>query len=196
MEHIKDYIIEELLVSIQTKEKFIKENMGHLIKAVELMTHVTTSGGKVIYFGNGGSAADSQHLAAEHVNKLRIQRAALPAIAITTDTSIITSIANDMTFDDIFSRQIEAMGNKNDLAIALSTSGNSVNVINGLKKARHIGMMTIAMTGGSGGKILKENLADLVLNVGNSSVSSRVQETHIFIGHMLIEAMDKILMTK
>ena len=196
MEHIKEYIKEELLASVQTKENFIRENMGHLIKAIELMTQVTLNGGKIIYFGNGGSAADSQHLAAEHVNKLRVQRAALPAIAITTDTSIITSIGNDMSFDDIFSRQIEAIGNKNDLAFGISTSGNSMNVINGLKKARHIGMRTIAMTGGSGGKILMENLGDVILNISNSSVSSRVQETHIFIGHLLIESMDKILMTK
>ena len=196
MDHIKDYIKEELLSSVQTKEKFVRENMGHLIKAVELMTQVTLNGGKIIYFGNGGSAADSQHLAAEHVNKLRVQRAALSAIAITTDTSIITSIGNDLSFDDIFSRQIEAIGNKNDLAFGISTSGNSVNVINGLKKARHMEMRTIAMTGGSGGKILMENLGDVVLNVSNSSVSSRVQVTHIFIGHILIESMDKILMTK
>ena len=196
MDHIKDYIREELSSSVQTKEKFVRENMGHLIKAVELMTQVTLNGGKIIYFGNGGSAADAQHLAAEHVNKLRVQRPALPAIAITTDTSIITSIGNDMSFDDIFSRQIEAVGNKNDLAFGISTSGNSVNVINGLKSARKIGMRTIAMTGGSGGKILMENLGDVLLNVSNSSISSRIQETHIFIGHMLIESMDKILMTK
>jgi D-sedoheptulose 7-phosphate isomerase len=196
MEHLKDYIAGELTASIQTKQKFVKENMGLLLKATELMAQVTLNGGKVIYFGNGGSAADSQHLAAEHVNKLRVQRPALAAIAITTDTSIITSVANDMKFDEIFSRQLEAIGSKADLALGISTSGDSANVIKGLKTARQMGMKTMAMTGGSGGKIFAEDLADVVLNVDNSSVSSRVQETHIFIGHILIELMDKILMTK
>ncbi|MEI6080749.1 MAG: SIS domain-containing protein [bacterium] len=196
MEHLKEYITEELAISVKTKEKFVKENLGQLMKAVELMAQVTLNGGKIIYFGNGGSAADSQHLAAEHVNKLRVQRAALPAIAITTDTSAITSIANDLSFDEIFSRQIEAVGNKNDLAFGISTSGNSSNVIRGLQVARQMGMKTISMTGGSGGRISSEDLADVVLNVDNSNVSSRIQETHIFIGHILIELMDKILMTK
>lgn len=196
MTQFRDYIKEELTNSVKAKESFVDNNMGQIIKAVELMAHVTLNGGKVIYFGNGGSAADSQHLAAEHVNKLRVQRRALAALAVTTDTSIITSVANDMSFEDIFSRQIEALGTQKDLAIGLSTSGDSPNVILALKKARQIGMKTIAMTGGSGGKILQEDLADIIFNVSTSSVSSRIQETHIFIGHIMIELMDKILMTK
>lgn len=196
MTQFRDYIKEELGNSVKAKEAFVNNNVGQIIKAVELMAHVTLNGGKVIYFGNGGSAADSQHLAAEHVNKLRVQRRALAALAITTDTSIITSVANDMSFENIFSRQIEALGTQKDLAFGLSTSGDSPNVVFALKKARQMGMKTLAMTGGSGGKILQEDLADIVLNVSASSISSRIQETHIFIGHILIELMDKILMTK
>lgn len=196
MEHLKSYIMEELNSSVQTKERFVKENIHLIIKAMELMAQTTLNGGKIIYFGNGGSAADAQHLAAEHVNKLRVDRAALAAVAITTDSSVITSIANDISFEEIFARQLEAIGNKNDLAVAITTSGNSKNVVRALKKAREMGMRTIAFTGGTGGKVLTEGLADIVFNVEGSTVSSRIQESHIFVGHILIELMDKILMTK
>ena len=142
------------------------------------------------------ASADAQHLAAEHINKLRVVRKALPAIALTTDTSTITSIANDISFDAIFSRQIEALGQDGDIAIAISTSGNSENVIKALETARTMNIKTIAFTGGNGGNIKEKALADIVFNVDHSKVSSRIQETHIFLGHILIELMDKILMTK
>ena len=193
MESFKKYIKDELSVSVKTKEDFVNNNMHELIRAVELMAQITLNAGKVIYFGNGGSAADSQHLAAEHVNKLRLKRQALPAIAITTDTSVITSIANDISFDEIFSRQLEALASPLDLVVAFSTSGDSKNVIKGLKKAKELGLKSIAFTGGTGGLIKKNSLADIVLNVEGSDFSARIQETHIFAGHILIELMDQII---
>ncbi len=196
MEQLKQYINEELSVSVQLKKDFVSSYLQKIIETASLMAEVSNKGGKVLYFGNGGSAADSQHLTAEHVNKLRVKRKALGAVALTTDTSTITSIANDISFDAIFERQIEAIGKKEDLAIGISTSGDSPNVIMGLKKAKELGLRTVAFTGGNGGKIKAQNLADLVFNVENSTVSSRIQETHIFLGHILIELMDKILMTK
>ena len=193
MESFKKYINDELGVSVKAKQDFVAKNMPEILRAAELMAQITLNNGKVIYFGNGGSAADAQHLAAEHVNKLRVKRQALAAIAITTDTSIITSIANDISFDEIFSRQLEAIANPLDLVVAFSTSGDSKNVIMGLKKAKELGVKTLALTGGTGGLIKKQGLADIILNVEGSDFSARIQETHIFLGHILIELMDKIV---
>lgn len=195
MDKLTQYIDDELARSIEAKKAFVEKNKAALTKAAELFASATKNGGKIIYFGNGGSAADSQHLAAEHVNKLLVNRKALPAIALTTDSSVITCIANDISFDDIFSRQIEALGNPKDVAVGISTSGNSGNVIKALKAAKSMGIKTIALTGGNGGKILSEKLADIVLNVERAATSPRIQETHIFAGHLVIELMDKILMT-
>ena len=196
MEQLKQYINEELKASIKIKQDFISTNITQIEELAKLMANNSRAKNKVLYFGNGGSAADAQHLAAEHVNKLRVQRPALAAIALTTDTSIITSIANDISFDAIFERQIEALGSKGDIAIGISTSGNSENVIRGLKKAKELNLYTVAFIGADGGKILSNRLADTIFSVQNSCVSSRIQEAHIFLGHILIELMDKILMTK
>jgi len=196
MEQLKQYINDELNLSIELKKDFIQKNTQEIEKLAKLMAELSNQGKMIFYFGNGGSAADSQHLAAEHVNKLRIKRKALPAIALTTDTSVITSIANDISFDAIFERQIEALAKSGDLAIGISTSGNSENVIRGLKIAKTMGLTTVSFTGGNGGKIKAEKLSDINFNVDNSTVSSRIQESHIFLGHILIELMDKILVTK
>ncbi|HOW16974.1 MAG TPA: SIS domain-containing protein [bacterium] len=196
MEQLKQYINDELNLSIELKKDFIQKNTQEIEKLAKLMAELSNQGKMIFYFGNGGSAADSQHLAAEHVNKLRIKRKALPAIALTTDSSVITSIANDISFDAIFERQIEALAKSGDLAIGISTSGNSENVIRGLKIAKTMGLTTVSFTGGNGGKIKAEKLSDINFNVDNSTVSSRIQESHIFLGHILIELMDKILVTK
>jgi len=196
MEQLKQYINDELNLSIELKKDFIQKNIQEIEKLAKLMAELSNQGKMIFYFGNGGSAADSQHLAAEHVNKLRVKRKALPAIALTTDTSVITSIANDISFDAIFERQIEALAKSGDLAIGISTSGNSENVIRGLKTAKTMGLTTVSFTGGNGGKIKAEKLSDINFNVDNSTVSSRIQESHIFLGHILIELMDKILVTK
>jgi D-sedoheptulose 7-phosphate isomerase len=196
MEQLKQYINDELNLSIELKKDLIQKNLQEIEKLAKLMAELSSKGKMIFYFGNGGSAADSQHLAAEHVNKLRIKRKAMPAIALTTDTSVITSIANDISFDAIFERQIEALAKSGDLAIGISTSGNSENVIRALKTAKIMGLTTVSFTGGDGGKIKAEKLSDMNFNVDNSTVSSRIQESHIFLGHILIELMDKILVTK
>ena len=143
-------------------------------------------------FGNGGSAADAQHLAAEFVNRFQIERPPLAAIALTTDTSILTSIANDYRFDDIFSKQIKALGKKGDIAWGLSTSGNSPNVVKAVQSARKLGMTTIGMTG-RGGELAE--CADLVLAVA-SDTTARVQESHITLGHILCELLERKLYPK
>ncbi len=156
----------------------------------QLINDVRTSlasGNKVLFFGNGGSASDAQHLAAEFVVRYYNQRAPLAAIALTTDTSIITAHGNDYSFDTIFDRQIQALAKPGDIAIGLSTSGNSANVINGLNTAKQAGCITIAFTGENGGKLL--NIADSCICIP-SPETARVQEGHIIIGHWLCEALD------
>jgi D-sedoheptulose 7-phosphate isomerase len=147
-------------------------------------------GGKVLWFGNGGSAADSQHLAAELVGRFRRERRGMASIALTTDSSALTSIGNDYGFECIFARQIEALCAPGDIAVGISTSGNSPNVCAGLLKARELGAYTFAMTGATGGKII--HLADACLRI-DSCDAARVQEAHILAGHMLCDAIEASL---
>ncbi len=184
---MEDYIIKIFRDSIQAKEAFLNENLHRIVAAVEAVTEALTAGNKILLFGNGGSAADAQHLAAEFVNRFLIERPPLPAIALTTDTSVITSIGNDYDFSEIFSKQIRAIGLKGDIAWGISTSGNSVNVVKGLEAAQKIGMVTIGFTGRDGGDIGK--MVDLHLNVSSNS-TPRIQETHITAGHVICEMVD------
>lgn len=149
-----------------------------------------TSGNKILFFGNGGSASDAQHLAAEFVVRYYKQRAPLAAIALTTDTSIITAHGNDYSFDTIFDRQIQALAKRGDVAIGLSTSGNSANVINGLNTAKQAGCITVTFTGVDGGQL--RDLADNCICIP-SDETARVQEGHIIIGHYICEALDEEL---
>lgn len=144
-------------------------------------------GGKILLMGNGGSAADCQHIAAEIVGRYKKERRGLPAIALTTDTSILTSIGNDYGFEFIFSRQVEALCNPQDIVIGFSTSGNSVNVIRGIEKAKEIGATTVLMSGGMGGKLA--GLCDFSL-IMPSNDTPRIQEAHIFIGHSLCDLLE------
>ncbi|MPS49698.1 MAG: SIS domain-containing protein [Methylobacillus sp.] len=153
----------------------------------QAMRACLAKGGKILLFGNGGSAADSQHIAAEIVGRYKKERRGLPAIALTTDTSILTSVGNDYGFDFIFSRQVEALCLPIDLVIGFSTSGNSRNVVLGIEKAREIGAVTVAMTGGSGGKLA--SLCDHVLTMPTSD-TPRIQEAHILIGHSLCDLVE------
>lgn len=148
------------------------------------------AGNKVLFFGNGGSASDAQHLAAEFVVRYHKERKAYAAIALTTDTSILTAHSNDYSFDTVFDRQIEALGRPGDIAIGLSTSGNSTNVINAIETARDNQIWTCAFTGDSGGKL--KTIADDCICVP-SNETARVQEGHILIGHWLCEAIDEDL---
>lgn len=148
------------------------------------------SGGKIVFFGNGGSAADAQHLAAELVVRYRANGRALAALALTTDTSILTACSNDFSYDDIFARQIEALGRPNDVAIGISTSGNSPNVIKALEAARALGMVAAGFSGRDGGKMV--GLCDPLIVVP-SPVTARIQEMHILIGHALCDVLEQRL---
>lgn len=148
------------------------------------------SGGKIIFCGNGGSAADSQHLVAEIVGRYKKNRPAMSALSLTVDTSILTAVANDFSYDDIFARQIEGLGNKGDVLIAISTSGNSSNIIKAAQQAMNMGITVIAFTGQSGGKI--KDLADILINVP-STATNHIQEMHIAVGHMMCGLIEDAL---
>lgn len=193
MEEVEDIIIRNFKESSHIKEIFLGENLGRIVKVIEVITGALKRGNKILIFGNGGSAADAQHLAAEFVNRFLIERPPLPAIALTTDSSVLTSIANDYDFADIFSKQVRAIGQPGDIAWGLSTSGSSLNVLKGLETAKKLDLITIALTGKDGGAIAK--VADHVLNVP-SGHTPRVQEVHITVGHVICEMVDYKLFQK
>ena len=188
---MKEEITRIFQASIEAKADFLRTQSSELIAATDTVIRTLRAGGKILLFGNGGSAADAQHLAAEFVNRYLIDRPPLPAIALTTDSSALTSIANDYGPVDIFAKQIQALGKDNDVAIALSTSGNSANVLRGLESCRTIGMPTIGLTGGNGGAMAA--LVDHCLCVAATTVTPRIQETHILIGHVICEMVDRRL---
>jgi len=177
--------------SIAAKQRFLDEYGQVLENAIKEVVHTLKTGGKLLLFGNGGSAADAQHIAAEFVNRYLLDRRPLPAIALTTDTSTLTSIANDYGVADLFAKQIQALGQKGDVAIAISTSGNSANVLRALAVCRELGIRTIGLTGGTGGKMT--SLVDHLLCVSATSVTPRIQETHILIEHVICEMVDEVL---
>jgi len=177
----------------EVKTRFLKENLPRFLDAIKLVSQAFERGNKLLLLGNGGSAADAQHIAAEFVNRFIIDRPPLPAIALTTDTSILTSVANDSAFQDIFARQIKALGKEGDVVIGLSTSGNSPNVIRALEVAKEMGIKTVALTGNDGGMLAR--LADIPLVVSSSS-TPRIQETHILVGHILCEMVEHQLFFK
>ncbi|MDA3785290.1 MAG: D-sedoheptulose 7-phosphate isomerase [Deltaproteobacteria bacterium] len=181
-------IKESLAGSLAAQENFVAQSRETLVTAVEWVVSCFEGGGKLLLFGNGGSAADAQHLAAEFVNSFLIDRRPLPALALTTDTSILTSVGNDFSYDDIFAKQIRALGKKEDLALGISTSGNSANVIAAFAEAKKIGMKTMALTGCNGGKI--RGHVDLLLNVP-STHTPHIQETHLWIEHMICQLTDE-----
>lgn len=174
----------EILIekSIAAKEALLKGQLENIEKAAKAVIEALKDGKKLLVFGNGGSAADSQHMAAELVGRFKTERKALPVIALTTNTSTLTAIANDYGYDQVFSRQVEALGLKGDIALGISTSGNSKNVIDALKKARSIGMKTIALSGGDGGNIARE--ADISIVVTTKDTPA-IQESHILIIHII-----------
>jgi D-sedoheptulose 7-phosphate isomerase len=190
---MKDYIVKIFKESCRVKEAFINDQLGKMVNVVETLTAALKAGNKILIFGNGGSAADAQHIAAEFVNRFIIERPPLPAIALTTDTSILTSIGNDYDFSEIFSKQVRALGQPGDIAWGISTSGNSPNVLKALELAKRMGLVTLALTGKDGGPIAK--MADLCLNVSSSS-TARIQETHITAGHAICELVDIKLFQK
>ncbi len=172
------------------KERLVAEQAGQVEKAARLLSETLKRGGKILLFGNGGSAADAQHLAAEFVNRFQIERPPLAALALTTDTSILTSIANDYDFLEVFAKQIKALGRPGDAALGLSTSGNSGNVVKALEAARQLGLATLALSGGDGGPVAAA--ADLAIVVPSRN-TPRIQEVHITVGHVLCDLVDFLL---
>jgi len=185
-EKIKDILLE----NIQVKEEILRNQVSRIVEITQLIIDCLKKNGKVIVFGNGGSAGDSQHIAAELVGRFKKDRSALAAVALTTNTSILTSLANDYGYEVVFSRQIEALGQKNDVAIGISTSGKAKNVAMAIKQAKRMGIKTVALSGGDGGDIAK--LADVALMVP-SSVTARIQEAHITIAHIICEIIEQEL---
>ena len=179
---MKKQIKDELTEHIQVIEGVISEQIESIEKAAEMITDCYKNGGKVVLFGNGGSAADAQHIAGELVAKFRLERKSLPAIALTTNTSIISAIANDYDFDRVFERQVESMVVAKDIVIGISTSGSSENVVRGILRAKEKGAKTIAFTGSSSAQ-LKEKV-DILLNIPSDD-TPRIQESHITIGHII-----------
>ena len=185
-----DHIKKQVQESIQTKRNFSEELYGSILAAAELIIEAYQNQRKVIFMGNGGSAADAQHLAAELVGRTTKDRSPLPALALNSNSSSLTAISNDYNFNQSFARQVEAFANTGDIVVGISTSGESRNVIEALKRARAMGAKTVALTGESGGAL--RNQADILLNIPSKNVA-RIQEAHILIGHILCELIESTL---
>lgn len=176
--------------SIDIKTEVLEQHTPAIIRVAEMVVCTLQSGNKLLVFGNGGSAADAQHVAGELVCRFLLDRAALPAIALTTDTSILTAIGNDIGFDQIFARQVEALAQPGDIAVGISTSGTSPNVRNGITAAKQKGAITVGFTGQHGGDLLA--LADYCFCVP-SDVTARIQEVHIVVWHAVCEVVERVL---
>jgi D-sedoheptulose 7-phosphate isomerase len=187
MEDMKSIVDRSFEESIEAKRSCMERNRESLIRAATMIVDAFHNENKLMLFGNGGSAADAQHIAAEFVNRFMIERPPLPAMSLTTDTSVLTSVGNDYTFDDVFSKQIKALGMEGDVAWGMSTSGNSVNVLEALMVARERGLRTIGMTGANAGKIAE--VAQVLLRV-DAENTARIQECHITMAHIISELVD------
>jgi D-sedoheptulose 7-phosphate isomerase len=161
-----------------------------MMDVLDILDSSLRCGGKLLLFGNGGSAADAQHIAAELIIRYKADRPAISAIALTTDSSALTACGNDLGFDALFERQIDGLGRKDDTAIGISTSGNSANVLRGLSRARLLGMKTVGLTGGTGGRM--RDLCDAIVIVP-SPITARIQEMHIMVGHILCKSLERRL---
>ena len=185
-EEIKSRFTEsaEIKLKITRDDELIRKILG----VAEDIVKALKSGNKVLICGNGGSAADAQHIAAELLGKFYMERKALPAISLNTNVSVLTAVANDYSYEDVFSRQVEGLGNPGDILIGISTSGNSKNILKAFKTARTLNIKTVGMTGITGGKM--KDLSDVCLTVP-SDVTPRIQESHITIGHIICEIIEK-----
>jgi len=186
---MKKIILDTINHSAQVQKKFFELNIKKIEQTSQIFAKTLLDGNKILLFGNGGSAADCQHIAAEFVNRFQIERAPLPAIALTTDSSIITSIGNDYSFDDIFLKQLQALGNKKDIAIGISTSGNSKNVVKAIKEASFRELFTVCFCGNKGE--LKD-ICDIAFCV-DSETTARIQEVHILLAHILCDLTERIV---
>jgi D-sedoheptulose 7-phosphate isomerase len=191
---MKEEIIQAFDESVAAKKVFLQENLENLIVVIDVLAQTFRQGGKLLLFGNGGSAADAQHIAAEFVNRFQIERPPLPALALTTDSSALTSIANDYAYKEVFAKQVRALGKAGDLAVAISTSGNAANVLEAIAACKQLGIATVGFTGGNGGRLANE--VDYLLNVSGGKNTARIQETHILIGHVICEMVDRKLFAR
>jgi D-sedoheptulose 7-phosphate isomerase len=191
----KQFIDDQLRHSAETKIQTIEACEDSVLRSVELILGSIRNRGKLMLCGNGGSAADAQHLATEMVIRLShdIERPGIPALALTTDTSILTAGGNDIGFDNVFARQVEALGNPEDVLLVISTSGNSVNILNALKMAKEKNIKSIGLLGGSGGKCKNQVNIPIIIPSDNTQ---RIQETHITLGHIIIEIVERDLHEK
>lgn len=187
--HALSRISSQVEESMAVKAEFFKRSSESLVQAAEIMGQSLKKGGKVLVCGNGGSAADAQHFAGEMIGRFLKERAAIAAVALTTDTSVMTAIGNDYGYEFVFSRQVDGLGKPEDVFLAISTSGNSKNVIRAIESARRIGMKVVGLTGGSGGAMAK--LCDIHLNVSLGKNSPRIQETHLMCVHLLVDLIDE-----
>lgn len=189
---MKEGIIKVFEDSAKVKQRFVKENADLIVEVVELIAQCFTRGNKVLIFGNGGSASDASHIAGEFVNRFLLERPPLPAIALNTDVAVLTSISNDYDFSEIFVKQLKALGQKGDVAIGISTSGTSPNVVKAIQAAREMGIRTVVLTGNKnkGGKLAE--IAEFAFVVP-SSETPRIQETHITLGHAICQMVDEYL---
>lgn len=174
--------------SLDLKNSFFAANEARLAEIARILCAALERGNKILLFGNGGSAADAQHIACEWIGRFQRDRPPLPAIALTTDSSVLTATGNDYGFDQVFARQLRALGREGDIAFAISTSGNSANVIEAVRTANEAGLVTVGLTGGEGGRLASE--VRFCLNVPHAS-APRVQEIHIMIGHILCSLVDE-----
>ena len=171
-------------------ERVVSEQGEGVVAAAHLLAGTLSAGGKILIFGNGGSAADAQHLAAEFVNRFQVERPPLAALALTTDTSVLTSIANDYAFAEVFAKQVRALGRPGDAAWGISTSGASPNVVQALQAAQALGLRTLALSGGDGGPVADQAEVAIVVPSRNTP---RIQEVHITVGHVLCDLVDYLL---
>jgi D-sedoheptulose 7-phosphate isomerase len=190
---MKERAIKAFEESAEVKQRFVRDYADRIVLLAQLIVRALRDGRKVLLFGNGGSATDASHIAAEFVGRYHRDRAPLPALALTTDMAALTCIANDYEYAEIFARQVRAHGLKGDIAIAISTSGNSANVLKGVEAARELGLITVGWTGGKGGKLA--GLVDHCFLVP-STVTARIQESHITLGHVLCELIEEELLEK
>jgi len=188
---MKDAITQAFDESIRVKRAFLGDNIDTLVSAIDAIIACFQRGNKLLLFGNGGSAADAQHIAAEFVNRFLVDRPPLPAIALTTDTSALTSIANDDDYKEVFAKQVRALAKEGDIALAISTSGNSANVLVVIDVCKQLKITTIGLTGGNGGKMAGK--VDFLLKVSEGRNSPRIQETHILVGHVICDIVDQKL---
>lgn len=190
---MKNLVYSEITALAEAMSRLAEGASDKVAAIAEVCIQALRDGGKVMFCGNGGSAADAQHLAAELIGRYKMERSAIPAIALTTDTSIITALGNDYGYDTIFARQVQGLGKTGDVLIGISTSGNSRNVLLAMAEAKKMGVTTIAFTGAGGGQMAQE--ADYALQVP-STVTNHIQEMHITCGHLVCELVERALAQK